>query len=52
MAPRLLRVRLRDIREEIAGIRDLTKDASQERFAASWRMKRGATRASDCRGSR
>ena len=29
MAPRLLRVRLRDIREEIAGIRDLTKDASQ-----------------------
>jgi hypothetical protein len=36
MAARLLRIRLADIREEIAGIRDLTKNASAASFAASW----------------
>jgi uncharacterized protein with HEPN domain len=40
MAPRSIRVRLMDIREEIAGIRDLTRDATLETFAASWGMKR------------
>jgi uncharacterized protein with HEPN domain len=40
MAARSLRIRLSDIREEIAGIRDLTKDADAEIFAANWAMKR------------
>ena len=33
------------IREEIAGIRDLTKDASAESFALSWAMKRAVQHA-------
>lgn len=45
MAPRLLRVRLVDIREEISGIRDLTKDADARSFAASWAMKRAVQHA-------
>lgn len=40
-----LRIRLADIREEIAGIRELTKDASAETFAASWAMKRAVQHA-------
>lgn len=40
MQPRSLRVRLVDIREEIAGISQLTKGASPTAFAASWGMKR------------
>jgi uncharacterized protein with HEPN domain len=34
-----------DIREEIAGIRDLTKDANAEIFAANWGMKRAVEHA-------
>jgi hypothetical protein len=34
MAERTIRIRLSNIREEIAGIRDLTKNASAESFAA------------------
>jgi uncharacterized protein with HEPN domain len=37
---RSYRIRLLDIREEIAGIRDLTKDANTEIFSANWAMKR------------
>jgi len=40
MAVRSFRIRLSDIREEIAGIRELTKDADATSFAASWAMKR------------
>jgi hypothetical protein len=40
MAERTFRVRLTDIREEIAGIRALTKDATAQPFAESWRMSR------------
>jgi len=40
MVPRSIRVRLIDIRDEIAGIRDLTKNAVASTFAASWAMKR------------
>jgi uncharacterized protein with HEPN domain len=40
MTPLSVRVRLTDIREEIAGIRELTRDANAETFAASWVMKR------------
>lgn len=40
MAGRSFRIRLSDIREEIAGIKALTKDADAESFAASWAMKR------------
>jgi uncharacterized protein with HEPN domain len=45
MADRSLRIRLSDIREEIAGIRDLTKDANAEIFAANWAMKRAVEHA-------
>jgi len=45
MVARSFRVRLLDIREEIAGIRDLTKDSSAESFAASWAMKRAVQHA-------
>ena len=45
MAARLPRVWLRDIREEIAGIRGLTKDADLGAFSASWGMKRAVERA-------
>jgi uncharacterized protein with HEPN domain len=45
MAERSVRVRLVDIKEEIAGIRDLTKDATAEAFAASWAMKRAVQHA-------
>jgi uncharacterized protein with HEPN domain len=45
MVPRSLRIRLTDIREEIAGIRDLTKDADADRFAASWAMMRAVQHA-------
>ena len=38
MAPRSFRIRLTDIRGEIAGIRELTKDADADRFAANWAM--------------
>jgi uncharacterized protein with HEPN domain len=36
---------LQDIQEEIAGIRQLTKDAALESFAASWAMKRAVQHA-------
>lgn len=39
------RVWLTDIREEIAGIRTLTKDADLETFAKSWAMKRAVQHA-------
>jgi uncharacterized protein with HEPN domain len=45
MVPRSLRIRLTDIREEIAGIRELTKDADADRFAASWAMMRAVQHA-------
>jgi len=45
MAVRLLRIRLLDIREEIAGIQGLTKGATAETFAASWAMKRAVEHA-------
>jgi uncharacterized protein with HEPN domain len=45
MAPRSLRVRLTDIRGEIVGIRNLTKDESLESFGASWAMKRAVEHA-------
>lgn len=45
MAARLPRVWLRDIREEIAGIRGLMKDADLGAFSASWGMKRAVERA-------
>ena len=45
MAARSIRIRLSDIREEIAGIRDLTKEANAESFAASWAMKRAVQHA-------
>ena len=45
MTPRSFRIRLIDIREEIAGIRDLTKDANAEAFGASWPMKRAVEHA-------
>jgi uncharacterized protein with HEPN domain len=40
MRARAIRVRLADIRVEISGIRELTREASREAFAASWAMKR------------
>jgi uncharacterized protein with HEPN domain len=40
MNSRSPRIWLTDIREEIAGIRDLTKDADLKSFAVSWAMKR------------
>jgi uncharacterized protein with HEPN domain len=45
MAPRFFRIRLVDIREEIAGIRDLTKNATAKSFATSWAMKRAVEHA-------
>ena len=38
MTPYSFRIRLTDIRAEIAGIRELTKDADADRFSASWAM--------------
>ncbi len=40
MPPRSPRVWLIDIRTEIAGIQELTKDADLATFGASWAMKR------------
>ncbi|HEX2366861.1 MAG TPA: HepT-like ribonuclease domain-containing protein [Bradyrhizobium sp.] len=45
MASRSFRIRLIDIREEIAGIRDLTKDATAQSFGESWAMKRAVEHA-------
>jgi uncharacterized protein with HEPN domain len=45
MVERSFRIRLFDIREEIAGIRGLTKDATADSFAASWAMKRAVQHA-------
>jgi len=45
MAARSIRIRLSDIREEIAGIRDLIREANAESFAASWAMKRAVQHA-------
>jgi uncharacterized protein with HEPN domain len=45
MAGHSFRIRLSDIREEVAGIRALTKDADAESFAASWAMKRAVEHA-------
>jgi len=45
MAARSFRIRLSDIREEIAGIRGLTKNADAESFAANWAMKRAVQHA-------
>jgi uncharacterized protein with HEPN domain len=39
------RIWLVDIRSEIAGIRDLTKDATANEFAQSWAMKRAVEHA-------
>ncbi|MEA2898641.1 MAG: hypothetical protein QOJ84_4256 [Bradyrhizobium sp.] len=40
MPARSVRIRLIDIREEIAGIRSLTKNATAESFSTDWAMKR------------
>jgi uncharacterized protein with HEPN domain len=45
MAPRSPRAWLVDIRTEIAGIQDLTKNADLATFAASWAMKRAVQHA-------
>jgi uncharacterized protein with HEPN domain len=45
MAVRSFRIRLSDIRGEIAGIRDLTNGATAEIFAADWGMKRAVEHA-------
>ena len=45
MAARSFRVRLLDIREEIAGIRALTRETDAGSFAASWAMKRAVQHA-------
>jgi uncharacterized protein with HEPN domain len=45
MAARSFRIRLSDIREEIAGIRGLTKDSNAESFGANWAMKRAVQHA-------
>ena len=45
MASRSFRIRLSDIREEIAGIRGLTKGADAASFAANWAMKRAVEHA-------
>jgi uncharacterized protein with HEPN domain len=45
MAPRSFRIRLFDIRQEIAGIRSLTKDATAESFGESWAMRRAVEHA-------
>ncbi|SEE93592.1 Uncharacterized conserved protein, contains HEPN domain [Rhizobiales bacterium GAS191] len=45
MAVRSFRIWLLDIRDEIAGIRQLTKDTNADAFAASWAMKRAVQHA-------
>lgn len=45
MTARSVRIRLIDIREEIAGIRGLTKHATAESFGADWAMKRAVQHA-------
>lgn len=45
MVERSVRIRLSDIRGEIAGIRGLTKGASLESFTASWAMTRAVQHA-------
>jgi len=45
MASRSVRIRLADSREEIAGIRELTKNADLDSFARSWAMKRAVEHA-------
>jgi uncharacterized protein with HEPN domain len=45
MAEHSIRIRLIDIREEIAGIRRLTKDATPELFDTNWGMKRAVQHA-------
>lgn len=45
MAARSTRIRLADIRGEIAGIRNLTKGANAESFATSWAMTRAVQHA-------
>ena len=45
MARRPVRIWLEDIRDEIAGIRDLTCDATRDTFANSWAMKRAVEHA-------
>jgi uncharacterized protein with HEPN domain len=45
MATRPTPIWLSDIRDEIAGIRDLTARASLDEFAASWVMKRAVEHA-------
>jgi uncharacterized protein with HEPN domain len=45
MTPRSFRIRLIDIRDEIAGIRDLIKDATAQSFGESWAMKRAVEHA-------
>jgi uncharacterized protein with HEPN domain len=45
MPARSVRIRLIDIREEIAGIRSLTKHATAQSFGADWVMKRAVQHA-------
>jgi uncharacterized protein with HEPN domain len=45
MARRSPRIWLADIREEIAGIRDLTRNADIEMYSANWAMKRAVQHA-------
>ena len=45
MPARSVRIRLIDIREEIAGIRSLTKNETAESFATDWAMKRAVQHA-------
>ena len=45
MTDRSIRIRLVDIRDEIAGIRDLTKDATAQSFVKSWAMTRAVEHA-------
>jgi uncharacterized protein with HEPN domain len=45
MSAQSLRVRLLDIREEIAGVRGLTENIDVRTFAASWAMKRAVEHA-------
>jgi uncharacterized protein with HEPN domain len=45
MVPRSFRIRLIDIRDEIAGIRDLAKDATAQSFGESWAMRRAVEHA-------
>jgi len=45
MASHPVRIRLIDIREEIAGIRDLTRNVTAQSFGSSWAMKRAVEHA-------